>query len=88
MSQQQETAQETASGATEEPAASATAERAAQLFALIEAEFGDRLDEAGRARVRERIDQQLTASAQLSAAAATLDNGEEPDFVFSPYREQ
>lgn len=64
----------------------AYADRAAGLFALIEAEFGARLDEAGRARVRERIEQQRSAIEQLSAASAALANGDEPDFVFSVYR--
>lgn len=66
--------------------ASADAGRAAGLFALIEVEFGARLDETGRVRVRERIEQQLSTAEQLAAAAETLANGDEPDFVFSVYR--
>lgn len=62
-------------------------EQVARLFAIIEAQFGARLDEAGRARVRERLGQQVDNSERLSAAAAKLANGDEPDFVFSPYRE-
>jgi len=51
-------------------------------LAALRAEFGDRLDDAGIARVRE----QLTAIAATSAALAAvpLANGDEPMAVFDP----
>ncbi len=87
MSQQTETAREDA----REQAGAATAPdreaRIAHLLAIVEAQFGERLDEAGRARVREQLGRQVDGSAQLAAAAAALENGDEPDFTFSPHRE-
>lgn len=54
-------------------------------FALLEAQFGERLDDAGRARIREQLGRMAAGGAELSAHA--LANGEEPDFIFSPRRE-
>lgn len=87
MSQQTEAAREGAQEQAEAVAAPEREARVARLFALVEAQFGERLDEAGRARVRELLGRQVDGAAQLTAAAATLDNGDEPDFTFEPYRE-
>lgn len=55
------------------------------LLAVTEAEFGDRLDDEGRANVRRQIERIVANSRALSAY--TLTNGQEPDFVFTARRE-
>ncbi len=55
------------------------------LLAATEAEFGDRLDDEGRATVRRQIERIVENSRVLSAYALT--NGQEPDFVFTARRE-
>ncbi len=55
------------------------------LSAATEAEFGDRLDDEGRASVRRQIERIVANSRALSAYALT--NGQEPDFVFTARRE-
>ncbi len=50
------------------------------LMAAVEAEFGERLDDAGRARIREGLEKNLTNAAAL--AAYGLKNGDEPGTVF------
>ena len=54
------------------------------FLAALEAQFGERLDEAGRARVREGLERMVAGGAALSAVP--LANGDEPDFVFRAYR--
>ena len=54
-------------------------------LAVVLARFGDRLDDAGRATVRARIVAQLAEAAALRAVP--LQNGDEPDFVFAPFRQ-
>lgn len=90
MSQGQQQAHEVAgdqAGESQSPVAPDREVRIAHLLAIVEAQFGERLDEAGRARVREQLGRQVDGSAQLAAAVAALENGDEPDFTFSPYRE-
>lgn len=53
-------------------------------LAIVESQFGERLDDAGRARVREQLGRIAEGAAKLSARG--LANAEEPDFVFGPYR--
>lgn len=55
------------------------------LLAATEAEFGDRLDDEGRAIVRRQIERIVANSRALSAYALT--NDQEPDFVFAACRE-
>ncbi len=55
-----------------------------QLMAVVEAEFGERLDEAGREKVRTGIERNLSNTAAL--AAYVLANGDEPGTVFRAYR--
>lgn len=54
--------------------------RAESLLAALRAEFGDRLDDEGLARIREQIARVVEASKAL--AAAPLANGDEPMSVF------
>lgn len=67
-----------------EPAVDAVASNDARrldlYMALLEAEFGDRFDDAARARIRE----QLQGVAEVSAAVARfpLRNGDEPGSIF------
>ena len=51
------------------------------LLEVVEAEFGARLDEEGRANVRRQIERIVANSRALSAYPLT--NGQEPDFVFT-----
>jgi len=51
------------------------------LLAVVQAEFGERLDEAGVARVREQLRGIVANRAAL--AAASLRNGDEPGSVFA-----
>lgn len=51
------------------------------LLAAVRAEFGERLDEAGVARVREQLRGVVANRAAL--AAASLANGDEPGSVFA-----
>lgn len=53
-------------------------------FALVLARFGDRLDDAGRATIRQRIVRQVEEADALRGM--TLANGDEPEILFSPYR--
>ncbi len=55
-----------------------------QLMAVVEAEFGERLDEAGRAKIRTGIERNRTNAETL--AAYGLVNGDEPGTVFRAYR--
>ncbi|HEY8598641.1 MAG TPA: hypothetical protein VIL85_09435 [Thermomicrobiales bacterium] len=55
------------------------------LLAATEAEFGDRLDDEGRANVRRQIERIVANSRALSAYALT--NDQEPDFTFTARRE-
>ncbi len=55
-----------------------------QMMATIEAEFGERLDEAGREKIRTGIERNRTNAATL--AAYGLANGDEPGTVFRAYR--
>lgn len=57
---------------------------AEQIMAVVEAEFGERLDEAGREKVRTGIERNMTNAAAL--AAYGLANGDEPGTVFRAYR--
>lgn len=57
----------------------------AGILALAEAEFGDRLDDAARARVRKQAEAIAANSRELSAVP--LANGQEPEFVFTARRE-
>ena len=54
-------------------------------LAVVLARFGDRLDDADRAAVRTRIVEQVAEAAELRAVP--LQNGDEPDFVFAPFRQ-
>lgn len=54
-------------------------------MAATEAEFGDRLDDEGRANVRRQIERIVANSRELSAYR--LANEQEPDFVFTAHRE-
>ena len=54
-------------------------------LAVVLARFGDRLDDADRAAVRTRIVEQVVEAAELRAVP--LQNGDEPDFVFAPFRQ-
>lgn len=51
-----------------------------RLMAAVEEEFGERLDDAGRARIHEGLEKNLTNAAAL--AAYGLKNGDEPGTVF------
>ena len=51
-----------------------------RLMTAVEAEFGERLDDAGRERVRAGIEKNLTNTAAL--AAYGLKNSDEPGTVF------
>jgi len=55
-----------------------------QTMAVVEAEFGERLDEAGRAKIRTGIERNRTNAAALTAYG--LANGDEPGTVFRAYR--
>ncbi len=55
-----------------------------QVMATVEAEFGERLDEAGREKVRTGIERNRANAAAL--AAYGLANGDEPGTVFRAYR--
>ncbi len=57
----------------------------AGLLALVEAEFGDRLDDAGRARIRTQLETLAANSRALSAYPLT--NDQEPEFIFTARRE-
>lgn len=78
---QHEAAAETGRAQLPHPEESPGVER---LLAVLDAQFGGRLDEAGRERVREQLERMVGGAAALSARA--LANGDEPDFVFHPYR--
>lgn len=54
-------------------------------LAVVLARFGDRLDDAGRAAIRSRIAEQREQAAELRAVK--LQNGDEPDSVFAPFRQ-
>ena len=55
-----------------------------QIIAAVEAEFGERLDAAGREKIRTGIERNRTNAAAL--AAHGLANGDEPGTVFRAYR--
>lgn len=55
-----------------------------QMMGTVEAEFGERLDEAGREKVRTGIERNRTNAEAL--AAYGLANGDEPGTVFRAYR--
>lgn len=55
-----------------------------QMMAVVEVEFGERLDEAGREKIRTGIERNMTNAAAL--AAYGLANGDEPGTVFRAYR--
>lgn len=55
-----------------------------RVMAVVEAEFGERLDEAGREKVRTGIERNRTNAAALMAHG--LANGDEPGTVFRAYR--
>ena len=55
-----------------------------QMMATVEAEFGERLDDAGRAKIRTGIERNMTNAAALVAYG--LANGDEPGTVFRAYR--
>jgi len=55
-----------------------------QMMAVMEAEFGERLDEAGREKIRTGIERNRANAAAL--AAYGLANGDEPGTVFRAYR--
>ena len=65
-----------------EPAPEAEAPAVAPLLAALEAEFGDRLDEAAREGVRRRLADLLKSAAAV--AAVPLANADEPGTVFNP----
>ena len=56
------------------------------LLSAVEAEFGARLDEEGRANVRRQVERIVANSRALSAYPLT--NGQEPDFRFTARREE
>ena len=58
----------------------------APLLAALEAQFGDRLDEAARDRARRQLQRLMTAAAEV--AAYPLANGDEPGSVFNPRAEE
>lgn len=53
----------------------------AGLLAAVEATFGRRLDEEGRANVRRQVERIVANSRALSAVPLT--NDQEPDFLFA-----
>jgi len=55
-----------------------------QMMAVVEAEFGERLDEVGRAKIRTGIERNRTNAEALTAYG--LANGDEPGTVFRAYR--
>lgn len=55
-----------------------------QMMATVDAEFGERLDEAGREKIRTGIERNRTNAAAL--AKYGLANGDEPGTVFRAYR--
>lgn len=57
---------------------------AERVMATLAEEFGDRLDEAGRARVREGVERNLTNAAAM--LMYPLKNGDEPGTVFKAIR--
>ena len=65
-----------------EPPPEEEAPAVAPLLAALEAEFGDRLDEAARAGVRRRLAELLYSASAL--AAYPLANADEPGTVFKP----
>ena len=70
------------SGSTEERQAAV----AAALGDAVLARYGDRLDEAGVAKVRGEVEDLVKAAETLRAYRLT--NGDEPDFVFRAYRRE
>ena len=65
-----------------EPAPEAEVPVVAPLLAALEAEFGDRLDEAAREGVRRRLADLLKSA--VAVAAYPLVNADEPGTVFNP----
>ena len=59
---------------------------AAALGDAAMARYGDRLDAAGEAKVRDEIAEMVKAAAALRACRLT--NADEPDFVFRAYRRE
>ena len=59
---------------------------AAALGDAVLARYGDRLDEAGVAKVRAEVEELVKAAESLRAYRLT--NADEPDFVFRPYRRE
>lgn len=57
----------------------------AGLLAAVEATFGARLDDEGRANVRRQVERIVANSRALSAVPLT--NEQEPDFLFAAQRE-
>jgi hypothetical protein len=55
-----------------------------RVMGTVEEEFGERLDEEGRDKVRTGIERNMTNAAAL--AAYGLANGDEPGTVFRAYR--
>lgn len=64
----------------EQPAQEPEPPSVAPLLAVLEAEFGDRFDEAARQRVREQLAGVVRAASAV--AAYPLRNGDEPGSVF------
>ncbi|HEU0113439.1 MAG TPA: hypothetical protein VFQ80_02120 [Thermomicrobiales bacterium] len=66
------------------PADPAEAQIVAARLAATLARWGDRLDDAGRAAVEERIRRHLDLARALRTVP--LANGDEPEIVFVPFR--
>ena len=58
----------------------------APLLAVLEAQFGERFDDAARERARKQLTATLASAAGV--AAYPLANGDEPASVFSPFSGQ
>jgi hypothetical protein len=54
------------------------------LFNIIKGRYGDRLSEEELAEVRKGVERMVEAAEELRAVK--LENGDEPFFVFRPYR--
>ena len=79
---QHDDAEQAAPSPDPEPASEEEAPAVAPLLAALEAEFGERLDEAARAGVRRRLAELLKSASAL--AAYPLANADEPGTVFNP----
>jgi hypothetical protein len=58
----------------------------APLLAVLEAQFGERFDDAARERARKQLTALLASAGAL--AAYPLANADEPDFVFSAFPQE